>query len=112
MGLETAHPEILSRLNKRMTLEQFAEAARGCGENDMDLRVFVLVKPPFITERPEALHWAERSIDFAFDCGATRRLADSHSLREWSARTNWLFTVSLRRLASVRSKLPRHMVFI
>lgn len=71
MGLETAHPEILSRLNKRMTLEQFAEAAARLRRNDMDLRVFVLVKPPFITDETEALHWAERSIDFAFDCGAT-----------------------------------------
>ena len=28
MGLETAHPEALARLNKRMTLERFAAAAR------------------------------------------------------------------------------------
>ena len=27
MGLETAHPEVLEKLNKRMTLEQFAAAA-------------------------------------------------------------------------------------
>jgi archaeosine synthase beta-subunit len=71
IGLETAHPEILSRINKRMTLKQFAEAAAWLRQNDMDLRVFVLVKPPFITDEPEALHWAARSIDFAFDCGAT-----------------------------------------
>ena len=36
----------------------------------MDLRVFILVKPPFLNES-EALEWACRSIDFAFDCGAT-----------------------------------------
>ena len=36
----------------------------------MALRVFILVKPPFLDE-PEALHWAQRSIDLAFDCGAT-----------------------------------------
>ena len=71
IGLETAHPEILSRINKRMTLKQFAEAAAWLRQNDMDLRVFVLVKPPFVTDEPEALHWAARSIDFAFDCGAT-----------------------------------------
>jgi hypothetical protein len=35
----------------------------------MDLRVFILVKPPFLNES-EALEWACRSIDFAFDCGA------------------------------------------
>ena len=54
-----------------MTLKQFVEGAAWLRQNDMDLRVFVLVKPPFITDEPEALHWAARSIDFAFDCGAT-----------------------------------------
>ncbi len=70
MGLETVHPEILSALNKRMTLPQFASAARFLREHHMDLRVFILVKPPFMQET-EAIHWAARSVDFAFDCGAT-----------------------------------------
>jgi radical SAM enzyme (TIGR01210 family) len=70
MGLETVHPEILARLNKRMSLPQFAEAAEFLRDHAMDLRVFVLVKPPFMEEN-EAFDWAARSIDFAFDCGAT-----------------------------------------
>jgi uncharacterized Fe-S cluster-containing MiaB family protein len=70
MGLETAHPEVLKRLNKRMTLEQFRRAADFLRKNSIALRVFVLVKPPFQDEA-EALHWAQRSIDFAFDCAAT-----------------------------------------
>jgi radical SAM enzyme (TIGR01210 family) len=70
MGLETAHPEALERLNKGMTLEQFACAAKQLRERNIDLRVFILVKPPFMHE-DEALVWARRSIDFAFDCGAT-----------------------------------------
>lgn len=70
MGLETVHPEILPKLNKRMTLAQFENAARFLRDNRMDLRVFVLVKPPFLPE-DEAVDWAARSIDFAFDCGAT-----------------------------------------
>lgn len=70
MGLETVHPEVLPRLNKRMTLEQFADAADFLRAHDIELRVFVLVKPPFMREE-ESLHWAERSLDFAFDCGAT-----------------------------------------
>ena len=70
MGLETAHPQILAKLNKRMTLDQFRRAAEFLRENDIALRVFVLVKPPFLDES-EALHWAKRSVDFAFDCGAT-----------------------------------------
>jgi radical SAM enzyme (TIGR01210 family) len=70
MGLETAHPEVLNRLNKRMTLDQFARSAEYLRRNDIDLRVFVLVHPPFM--RPEeSFFWAQRSSDFAFDCGAT-----------------------------------------
>lgn len=70
MGLETVHPEILDRLNKRMTLDQFSEAAEYLRSNEIDLRVFILVQPPFM-KADEALYWAERSLDFAFECGAT-----------------------------------------
>jgi radical SAM enzyme (TIGR01210 family) len=69
MGLETVHPGILERLNKRMTLDQFAAAADRLLSSDIDLRVFILVKPPFMQEG-EALEWASRSLDFAFACGA------------------------------------------
>ena len=70
MGLETAHPQILEKLNKRMTTEMFAAAAARLREREIDLRAFILVKPPFMREE-EALYWAVRSLDFAFDCGAT-----------------------------------------
>jgi len=70
MGLETVHPQVLERLNKRMTLDEFARAAAFLRCHQIALRAFVLVKPPFLTEEAEALHWARRSIDFAFDCGA------------------------------------------
>lgn len=70
MGLETVHPEILDRLNKRMTLDQFSAAAEFLRRNAIDLRVFILVQPPFMPSA-EALHWTERSLDFAFACGAT-----------------------------------------
>lgn len=70
MGLETVHPEAGPRLNKRMTLDQFAQAADFLRSLDVALRVFILVKPPFLDEA-EGLEWALRSLDFAFDCGAT-----------------------------------------
>ena len=69
MGLETVHPTIGPRLNKRATLDQFAQAAERLRRNGIALRVFILVKPPFLDEA-EALYWAQRSLDFAFDCGA------------------------------------------
>jgi radical SAM enzyme (TIGR01210 family) len=70
MGLETAHPEILERLNKRMSLKQFEHAAQFLGKYKIDLRVFILVRPPFMEEE-EALEWVARSLEFAFGCGAT-----------------------------------------
>jgi radical SAM enzyme (TIGR01210 family) len=70
MGLETAHPQILERLNKRMSIEQFETAAQFLRKHAIDLRVFILVKPPFMEEE-EALEWAARSLEFAFECGAT-----------------------------------------
>jgi hypothetical protein len=70
MGLETVHPDVLPRLNKRMTLKQFARAADFLRQHDIALRVFILVKPPFLNE-PEGREWACRSLDFAFDCGAS-----------------------------------------
>lgn len=70
MGIETAHPGVLERLNKRVTLGQFRAAAEFLRTHNVALRVFILVQPPFMRAE-ESLHWAERSLDFAFDCGAT-----------------------------------------
>jgi hypothetical protein len=53
-----------------MSLKQFEHAAQFLGNNNIDLRVFILVRPPFMEEE-EALEWAARSLEFAFDCGAT-----------------------------------------
>jgi len=70
MGLETANPDVLAKLNKRLTLDQFCSAAEFLRRNQIDLRVFILVQPPF-QGAAEALDWAQRSLDFAFDCGAS-----------------------------------------
>ena len=70
MGLETAHPAVLEKLNKRMTLEGYASAAQWLRNEGIALRSFVLVQPPFMTA-DEALLWACRSVDFAQQCGAT-----------------------------------------
>ena len=69
MGLETVHPEVLPKLNKGMTLEQFSAAASLLRGNRIDMRAFILVKPLWLSEA-EALYWAGRSLDFAFACGA------------------------------------------
>jgi hypothetical protein len=68
MGLETAHPETLARLNKRMTLADFENATRSILDLGGAVRAFILLRPPFMTEE-EGVHWAKRSLDFAFDIG-------------------------------------------
>jgi radical SAM enzyme (TIGR01210 family) len=70
MGLETVHPDVLEKLNKRMTLEVFSNAAQFLNRHQIPWRAFVLVKPPFMDE-DAGLNWAERSVDFALDAGAT-----------------------------------------
>jgi len=70
IGLETVHEGVLDKLNKRFTLDDFRRAAKFLVDHDIDLRVFLLVRPPFMTET-EGVDWAKRSIDVAFDCGAT-----------------------------------------
>jgi hypothetical protein len=70
MGLETAHPGALDRLNKRITLDDFAHAADALSRREVALRVFLLIAPPFIPP-DEQDTWLLRSIDAAFSFGAT-----------------------------------------
>jgi hypothetical protein len=70
MGLETAHPQILARLNKKFTLDHFSHAASYLRRHGIALRAFVLVKPPFLKEE-EGIEWAVKSAAFALAHGAT-----------------------------------------
>ena len=69
MGLETAHPDALERLNKRMTLDDFKRAAGALGDLGVGVRVFLLVRPPFVADEDQD-DWLARSVDTAFACGA------------------------------------------
>jgi radical SAM enzyme (TIGR01210 family) len=68
MGLETIHPDVLPRLNKRMTLEDFERATRFLTGHGIAVRAFLLLRPPFLTEK-EGVRWAKESLRFAFDVG-------------------------------------------
>ncbi len=70
IGLETVHPAALESLNKRFNVDDFRRAAAFLHDNGIDLRVFLLVRPPFLSEM-EGLDWAKRSLDESFECGAT-----------------------------------------
>ena len=69
MGLETVHPQVMPRLNKKFELAHFSQAAGFLQENGIALRAFVLVKPPFLDEA-EGLEWAVKSAVYALFCGA------------------------------------------
>jgi hypothetical protein len=69
LGLETAHPQVLEKLNKKFDLAQFARAAEFLSAERIALRVFILVNPPFLDER-SGLEWAVKSAEFSFACGA------------------------------------------
>jgi len=68
LGLETSNPGVLSRLNKNMTLDDFAKKVKFLTTNNIQVRAFILLKPPFQDES-DGVKWAKRSIDFAFQCG-------------------------------------------
>jgi hypothetical protein len=68
MGLETVNREILHKLNKKVTLEDFEKSVRYLTHNGIRSRAFILLRPPFQSEE-EGIYWAERSIDFAFSTG-------------------------------------------
>ena len=70
IGLETAQPETLDKLNKRFTLAEFKAAAALLQQNQIDLRVFLLLNPPFM-DPGESVDWAKRSLDVSFDAGAS-----------------------------------------
>lgn len=68
IGLESIHPAVLPRLNKRMSLEDFRKSVEFLKENNISTRAFILLRPPFLSEE-EGVEWACRSIDYAFACG-------------------------------------------
>ncbi|MFM7072716.1 MAG: radical SAM protein [Planctomycetota bacterium] len=69
LGLETIHPEALAALNKRLTVEDYADAARRLATAGIAIRTFILLRPPLLDESA-GVDWALRSLAFAFDCGS------------------------------------------
>jgi radical SAM enzyme (TIGR01210 family) len=68
IGLETVNKELLRKLNKQMSTDDFRTSVRFLSEHEILTRAFILLKPPYLSET-EGIYWAERSIDFAFECG-------------------------------------------
>lgn len=68
LGLETSHPQTLAKLNKQMTVDDFARACELLLKEKVLIRAFVLLKPPETTEE-QGIERAIRSVRFAFECG-------------------------------------------
>jgi uncharacterized Fe-S cluster-containing MiaB family protein len=69
MGLETVHPVALGRLNKRLDLARFDQAARFLADHDIDLRVFVLLGAPYVAS-DQSVEWTVRTAEYAARRGA------------------------------------------
>jgi radical SAM enzyme (TIGR01210 family) len=118
MGLETVHPEVLPRLNKNMTLEDFSTAASLLHQHGIHLRTFILVKPPFLSE-DEGVHWAERSLKFAFAnhvrCCALVPTRSGNGIMEQLAATGHFAPPTIRSIERVQSASlpePRGRIFV
>ncbi|ARA94495.1 radical SAM protein [Rhodothermaceae bacterium RA] len=118
MGLETVHPEVLPRLNKRMTLEDYARAVAFLRAHDIAVRAFILLRPPFLSEA-EGIDWALRSLTWAFDagveCGVVIPTRPGNGLLERLA-AQGLFEpprlASLERVLEAGLRLRRGRVFV
>lgn len=69
LGLETCHPEVLLALNKQMTLADYDRAATFLTSNNIDVRTFLLLRPPYLSEE-EGVAWTMKSLRHAFDQGS------------------------------------------
>lgn len=69
MGLETVHEEVLARLGKGMTLDDFSAACARLRGWDVDIRAFVLLGLPWV-EPAAAVAWCVRGVAFAAAHGA------------------------------------------
>jgi archaeosine synthase beta-subunit len=70
VGLETIHPTAAAHLNKRLDLTRFDSATRFLSDNDIDLRVFVLLGAPYVPV-DETVAWTVRTVEYAVGRGAS-----------------------------------------
>ena len=68
LGLETIHPEVLARLNKKMRPEDYRNAVKFLKSHGISSRTFLLLRPPFLSEA-EGMDWAKKSMVYAFESG-------------------------------------------
>ncbi len=71
MGLESIHTVVMPKLNKQITRENYRKASEYLVSEGIDVRAFILLNPPFLTDTIENIEWCLKTVEFAFDCGAS-----------------------------------------
>jgi radical SAM enzyme (TIGR01210 family) len=102
IGLESSNDNVLRySINKGLAVEDYERAARILSEKGINLRTYVLLKPPYLTEA-EAVADAKSTIEFASRSSKTISLnpvnVQKGTLveklwRNWAYRPPWLWSV-------------------
>ena len=102
IGLESANDRVLTySINKGFTVADYDRAAASLKDRHVDLRTYVLLKPPFLTER-EAVEDAVATVEhaakvsYAVSVNAVnvqKGTVVERLWRDWSYRPPWLWSV-------------------
>lgn len=102
LGLESANDEVLKySINKGFTVKDYDDAVRVLADRQVDIRTYVLLKPPFLTEA-EAIADAKAAIAHAATNSKTISLnpvnvqkgtLTEKLWRNWAYRPPWLWSV-------------------
>ncbi len=104
VGLETVQPRWLDRMGKRMSRDDFDRYARWLLSEQVDLRVFLIVGMPGVSQR-EALRWARLSARHAVACGARHiSMIPARHGHGWNGRAGELPEISLDALVELASE--------
>jgi radical SAM enzyme (TIGR01210 family) len=91
MGLESANDVVLRHsVNKNMRFEDFQRASELCGDFGISPRAYILVKPPFLTER-------EAMVDAVSTAESAAGVADTISFNPVNVQRNTLVEFLWRR---------------
>lgn len=102
LGLESANDKVLRcSINKGFTVKDYDRATETLRENEVDIRTYVLLKPPFLTEA-EAIRDSVATMAHAAEVSTTLSLNPvnvqkgtlvERLWRTWSYRPPWLWSV-------------------
>jgi len=116
IGLESANDRIRESINKGFSFDNFKKAVQICNKNDVKVKAYLLLKPPFLTEK-EALEDAKDSIIKAQKAGADRVSINPMNIQRgtlveklWKSgeyRPPWLWSVvEVLKWANENAKIP------